>query len=81
MKLQLNLKSKVLPSLANFNSGIEFMRIEITTNTNILKKATTINMDSVNNLVLEKQEHNCLMDYKRMLSETIKEVVKPDYNN
>ncbi|MDF1875791.1 hypothetical protein JHD48_08590 [Sulfurimonas sp. SAG-AH-194-I05] len=74
MNLQLSLKSNVLPSLANFNSGIELSRIE--TNTNISIKATTINMDSVNPLVLEKQEIICLTDYKRMLTETVKEVVK-----
>jgi len=82
MNLQLSLKSEVLPSLAYFNSGIELSRIETTTKTNILTTATTINMDSVNPFVLEKQETTCLTDYKRILAETVKEVVgNPDPND
>ena len=82
MNLQLSLKSEVLPSLAYFNSGIEVPKIETTTKTNISTTATTINMDSVNPLVLEKQETICLTDYKRILAETVKEVVgNPDPND
>jgi len=82
INLQLCLKSEVLPSLAYFNSGIELPRVETTTKTNISTTATTINMDSVNPLVLEKQETTCLTDYKRMLTETVKVVVgNPDTND
>ena len=82
MNLQLSLKSKVLLSLAYFNSGTELLRVETTTNTNISVKATTINMDSVNPFVLEKQETTCLTDYKRILAETLNEVVgNPDPND
>lgn len=78
MNLQLSLKSEVLLSLANFNGGIEQLNIGTTANISIT--ATTINMDSVNLLVLEKQETTRLSDYKRILTETVKEVVKPDLN-
>jgi hypothetical protein len=82
MNMQLSLKSKILPSLANFNSGIELSRLETTTYTKISTKTTTINMDSVNRPVLEKQVINRLPDYKRMLAETVKEVVgNPDPND
>ena len=82
MNLQLSLNQSSLMSLANFNGGIEQLNIETTTNTNISTTATTINMDSANHLVLEKQGNNCLTDYKRMLAETVKEVVvKPDPND
>jgi hypothetical protein len=67
-------------SLANFNGGIERLNIETTTNINILTIATTTYMDSVNHLVLEKQETICLLDYKRLLSETVKEVAKLNSN-
>lgn len=78
MNLQLSLKSEVLLSLANFNGGTEQLNIETTTNINISTTATTINMDSVNHLVLEKQDTTSLSDYKRLLAETVKEVVKID---
>ena len=82
MNLQLSLNQSSLMSLANFNGGIEQLNIETTTNTNISINTTTINMDSVNDLGLEKQGNNCLTEYKQMLAETVKEVVvKPDPND
>ncbi len=79
--LQFSLNQSSLMSLANFNGGIERLKIETTTNTKILTTATTTYMDSVNHLVLEKQEINRLMDIKRMLTETAIEVAKPYINN
>jgi len=55
MNLQLSLNQSSLMSLANFNGGIERLKIETTTNTKISITTTTTYMDSVNNLVLEKQ--------------------------
>jgi len=78
--LQFSLNQSSLMSLANFNGGIELLNTGTTTNTNMPTITTTINMDSVNLLVLEKQETTQLSDYKRMLAETVKEVVKPDLN-
>jgi len=81
MNLQLSLKSEVLLSLAYFNSGTGLSRVETTTNTNISTTATTINMDSVNPLVLEKQDITRLMDLKRMLAETARTVVTTTKNH
>ena len=77
MNLQLSLNQSSLMSLANFNGGIEQLNIETTTNTKILTTTTKTYMDSVNNHVLEKQDITSLSDYKRMLAETARIVVKP----
>ena len=75
MDLQLSLKIIISTELRQSNGCTECMNNNDDYKDNNNHKTTTTYMDSVNLLVLEKQETTRLSDYKRMLTETARIVV------